>query len=53
MRHGPDQRPGPLALDLMAINQIKDECDELAALWAELKEHERERMMALLFGSDL
>jgi hypothetical protein len=46
---------GPLALDLMAhatVNQIKDDCAELAKLWTELNEPERDRLMALLFSPD-
>ncbi|WP_409191037.1 hypothetical protein [Bradyrhizobium sp. RDM4] len=50
-----DERPGPLALHLMAkatINELHDDAAELAALWAELDQHQRERMLVLLFGPE-
>ena len=34
------------------IADLKAECDEVAALFAELNECERERLLLLLFGPD-
>ena len=48
-------RPGPLALDLMAratVNQIRDDAAELSELFAELSEDQRAKLMVLLFGAD-
>jgi hypothetical protein len=52
----PDDRPGPLALQILSaavIVDLKDDADELAKLFAELDEHERERLMVLLFGAEV
>ncbi|MCK1447758.1 hypothetical protein IVB34_34470 [Bradyrhizobium sp. 2] len=55
MRDHPDTPLNAEALTIMryaTIAQIKDECDELAALFASLSEGERQRLLILLFGAD-
>jgi hypothetical protein len=51
-----DQRPGPLALRILSaavIEDLKADADELAKLFASLDEHERERLLVLLFGPEV
>lgn len=56
MRDHQDDRPfNPEAQAILrhaTIADLKAECDELAALFAVLDEHERERLRVLQFGSE-
>jgi hypothetical protein len=56
MRDHPDDRPGQLAQSLMnaaTVADLKADAAELAKLFAELDERERERSLVLVFGSEV
>ncbi|WP_271582665.1 hypothetical protein [Bradyrhizobium sp. CCBAU 45389] len=52
--HDRDDKPSAVALSILraaTVAELKADAEELAVLFAALDERERERMLALLFGS--